>query len=107
MLQENQNLSLGDRDQLFGYLEGGGKVILPEPQALLTEASGCLLGRLKMSKSYQNTISLREDTNSVAKKIKTMTTDPARVRRTIREIRTSALCSSCMRFTQTMRESSG
>ena len=83
MLQENQNLSLGDRDRLFGYLEGGGKVILPEPQALLTEASVMPgLDGAKMSKSYQNTISLREETDSVAKKIKTMTTDPARVRRT-------------------------
>jgi len=58
-------------------------VILPEPQALLTEASVMPgLDGAKMSKSYNNTISLREDTDSVAKKIKTMTTDPARVRRT-------------------------
>ena len=39
LLDEAQNLPLGDRERLFGYLEGGGKMILPEPQALLTEAS--------------------------------------------------------------------
>jgi tryptophanyl-tRNA synthetase len=83
ILQENQNLSLGDRDRLFGYLEGGGRVILPEPQALLTDAAVMPgLDGAKMSKSYNNTIYLREDSSSVEKKIKTMTTDPARVRRT-------------------------
>ncbi|MCB1693674.1 MAG: tryptophan--tRNA ligase [Pseudomonadales bacterium] len=82
VVQEQQNISLGDRDRLFGYLEGGGKIILPEPQALLTENS-VLPGTdgQKMSKSYGNEISLREDPDSVEKKIKTMTTDPARVRR--------------------------
>ena len=35
-----------------------------------------------MSKSYNNTITLREDEASVTKKIRTMPTDPARVRRT-------------------------
>ncbi len=83
MLQETQNISLGDRDRLFGYLEGGGKVILPEPQALLTKTSVMPgLDGTKMSKSYGNTISLREAPDSVEKKIRTMTTDPARVRRT-------------------------
>jgi tryptophanyl-tRNA synthetase len=83
MVSEQQNVSLGDRDRLFGYLEGGGKVILPEPQALLTDVSVMPgLDGQKMSKSYGNTISLREDPESVEKKIKTMTTDPARVKRT-------------------------
>jgi tryptophanyl-tRNA synthetase len=36
----------------------------------------------KMSKSYGNTIGLREDPDAVAKKMRTMQTDPARVRRT-------------------------
>lgn len=82
MLQEQSNISLGDRDRLFGYLEGGGKVILPEPQALLTEAPVVPgLDGQKMSKSYNNMIPLREDPDTVTKKIKTMTTDPARVRR--------------------------
>jgi len=83
LLNEAQNLSLGDRERLFGYLEGSGKMILAEPQALLTAASKMPgLDGQKMSKSYNNTIALREDTDSVVKKIRTMPTDPARVRRT-------------------------
>ncbi|HUX63603.1 tryptophan--tRNA ligase [Sulfuricella sp.] len=82
LLNDQQNLSLGDRERLFGYLEGGGKMILAEPQALLTAASKMPgLDGQKMSKSYNNTISLREAEDSVAKKIRTMPTDPARVRR--------------------------
>jgi len=83
LLGETQNLSLGDKERLYGYLEGGGKMILTEPQALLTEASKMPgLDGQKMSKSYNNTISMREDPDSVVKKIRTMPTDPARVRRT-------------------------
>jgi tryptophanyl-tRNA synthetase len=83
LLNETQNLTMGDRERLFGFIEGGGKVILTEPQALLTEASKMPgLDGQKMSKSYNNTITLREDADSVAKKIKTMPTDPARVKRT-------------------------
>ncbi|MDA0788420.1 MAG: tryptophan--tRNA ligase [Proteobacteria bacterium] len=83
LVSDQQNIPLGDRDRLFGYLEGGGKAILPEPRALLTDASVMPgLDGQKMSKSYGNTISLREDPEIVEKKIKTMTTDPARVRRT-------------------------
>ena len=83
LLNDQHNLSLGDRERLFGYLEGGGKMILAEPQALLTAASKMPgLDGQKMSKSYNNTISLREDEDGVAKKIRTMPTDPARVRRT-------------------------
>ena len=83
LLDEQQSLSLGDRERLFGYLEGGGKMILSEPQAMLTAASRMPgLDGQKMSKSYGNTISLREDEAEVSKKIKTMPTDPARVRRT-------------------------
>ena len=82
MIQEQQNVSLGDRDRLFGYLEGGGKVILPEPRALLTAAPVMPgLDGQKMSKSYNNIIRLREEPDDVSKKIRTMTTDPARVRR--------------------------
>ena len=36
----------------------------------------------KMSKSYNNTIALREPPDSVVKKVRSMPTDPARVRRT-------------------------
>jgi tryptophanyl-tRNA synthetase len=83
IVSEQQNVSLGDRDRLFGYLEGGGKVILPEPKSLLTDVSVMPgLDGQKMSKSYGNTISLREDPESIEKKIKTMMTDPARVKRT-------------------------
>jgi tryptophanyl-tRNA synthetase len=83
LLQEQQNLSIGDRERLFGYLEGGGRIILPEPQALLTrEARVPGLDGEKMSKSYNNTITLRETPESVESKIRTMKTDPARVRRT-------------------------
>lgn len=83
LLDEQQSLSHGDRERLFGYLEGGGKMILSEPRAMLTAASKMPgLDGQKMSKSYNNTISLREDEASVAKKIRTMPTDPARIRRT-------------------------
>jgi tryptophanyl-tRNA synthetase len=83
LLEETQNMTLGDRERLYGYIEGGGKVILTEPHALLTAASRMPgLDGQKMSKSYHNTITLREDADSVAKKIKTMPTDPARVKRT-------------------------
>lgn len=83
LLEAQQNLNLDDRERLLGYLEGGGRVILPEPQALLTPASKMPgLDGQKMSKSYGNTISLREDPASVERKLRTMPTDPARVRRT-------------------------
>ncbi len=83
LLDEAQNLSHGDRERLFGYLEGGGKMILAEPAALLTAASRMPgLDGQKMSKSYGNTIFLREDEESVRRKIRTMQTDPQRVRRT-------------------------
>jgi tryptophanyl-tRNA synthetase len=83
MIEEAQNLSLGDKERLLGYLEGGGKIILVEPEYKLMPASKMTgLDGQKMSKSYNNTISLREDVDTVAKKIKTMPTDPARIRRT-------------------------
>ncbi len=83
LLNEQQNLSMGDKERLFGYLEGSGRMILAEPQALLTESSKLPgLDGQKMSKSYNNAITLREDAASVTKKIRTMPTDPARVKRT-------------------------
>ncbi|MEO8410099.1 MAG: tryptophan--tRNA ligase [Propionivibrio sp.] len=83
LLSEAPTLSLEDRERLMGYLEGTGKMILVEPAALLTEASKMPgLDGQKMSKSYDNTITLREDAASVTQKIKRMPTDPARVRRT-------------------------
>jgi tryptophanyl-tRNA synthetase len=82
LLNDTQNLSLGDRERLFGYLEGSRRVILPEPQPLLTATPKVPgLDGQKMSKSYGNAIMLREDPASVTGKIRTMQTDPARVRR--------------------------
>jgi len=82
LLEAQQNISLGDRERMLGYLEGGGKVILPEPHALLTpEPKMPGLDGEKMSKSYQNTIGLREAPEAVTQKLRTMRTDPARVRR--------------------------
>ncbi|ABP34063.1 tryptophan--tRNA ligase [Polynucleobacter asymbioticus] len=83
LLQEAQSLSMADRERLFGFLEGARKIILPEPQALLTTASRMPgIDGQKMSKSYGNTIGIREQPEDVIKKIRTMPTDPARVRRT-------------------------
>ncbi|MCZ2414143.1 MAG: tryptophan--tRNA ligase [Burkholderiales bacterium] len=83
LLDQAQNLSMGDRERLFGFLEGSGRIILAEPQALLTEASRMPgTDGQKMSKSYGNAIAMREDPESVRRKIRTMPTDPARVRRT-------------------------
>lgn len=83
LLAEQQNLSIGDAERLFGYLEGNGRIILPEPQSLLAEQPK-MPGSdgEKMSKSYNNYISLREAPDSVEQKIRTMRTDPARVRKT-------------------------
>lgn len=82
MIEAQQNISIGDRDRLIGYLEGGGKIIFPEPQELLTPNSKFPgLDGQKMSKSYGNTIGLRENPTTVEQKIKTMPTDPARIRR--------------------------
>lgn len=83
LVRDQQNITLSDKERLHGYIEGGGKVILPEPQALLTPASKMpgLDGR-KMSKSYSNTITLRDNEDQIATKIRTMPTDPARARRT-------------------------
>ena len=82
LIEEHQGLSLGDKERLLGFLEGGGKMILVEPEYKLAPASKMIgLDGQKMSKSYSNTIALREPPESVEKKIKTMPTDPARVRR--------------------------
>ena len=81
--QSQQKLSQADRERLMGYLECTGKTILVEPGYLLTEASKMPgLDGQKMSKSYNNTITLREDAASVTQKVRRMPTDPSRVRRT-------------------------
>jgi hypothetical protein len=77
LLDEVHDLSHADRERLRGYLEGTGKMILVEPGALLTEASRMPgLDGQKMSKSYGNTITLREDATSVTHKLRRMPTDP-------------------------------
>ena len=83
LLEDNTRLTLADRERLLGWVEGSGRTILTEPEVLLTAAPKVpgLDGR-KMSKSYGNTIGLREDPEAVAAKLKAMQTDPARVRRT-------------------------
>lgn len=82
LVEGQANLTVSDRERLSGYLEGGGRTILPEPQVLLTESPKMPgLDGQKMSKSYNNTIALREDPDSISEKIKRMPTDPARVRR--------------------------
>jgi tryptophanyl-tRNA synthetase len=83
LVERAAGIDAADRERLLGDLEGGGRVVLPEPSVLLTQAPKVpgLDGR-KMSKSYGNTIGMREDPASVEKKMKAMRTDPARVRRT-------------------------
>ena len=82
MIESGARLTVADRERLLGYLEGGGRAILPEPATLLTRSPKVpgLDGR-KMSKSYGNTIGLREDADTVQRKLRAMQTDPARVRR--------------------------
>ncbi|MEE9357549.1 tryptophan--tRNA ligase [Candidatus Vondammii sp. HM_W22] len=83
LLESQQNITINDRERLFGYLEGGGRIILPEPQPLLTKASKMPgLDGQKMSKSYGNTIALRDEPAVIEKALRTMPTDTNRVRRT-------------------------
>ena len=83
LLEDQGNITHADRERLFGFLEGGGRVILPEPMPLLTKASKMPgLDGQKMSKSYNNMIALRDDPAEVERALRTMPTDPARVRRT-------------------------
>ncbi len=83
LLQEQQNITLGDLERLAGYIEGTGKIILPEPVSLLTKASKMPgLDGQKMSKSYGNTISLRDKSEEIEAKVRRMPTDPARIKLT-------------------------
>jgi tryptophanyl-tRNA synthetase len=59
------------------------KEIFPEPEALLTEFPKVVgIDGRKMSKSYDNAIYLSDEPKTVEQKIKTMVTDPARVKKT-------------------------
>ncbi|MFC1680904.1 tryptophan--tRNA ligase [Pseudomonadota bacterium] len=81
-VEENQNISRSNKERLLGYLEGGGRAILVEPDAALTPASKLPgLDGEKMSKSYKNIIALRDDPDRVEKGLRSMPTDPARKRR--------------------------
>jgi len=83
ILKQQQNITLGDRERLSGYIEGVGRIILPEPEPLLSKASKMPgLDGQKMSKSYGNTISLRDTEDEITTKVKRMPTDPARVKLT-------------------------
>ena len=82
LVSDHAQLTLVDKERLLGDLEGSGKVILPEPHALLTaNAKMPGLDGQKMSKSYGNTIPLRAAPEVIVEKIRIMPTDPARIRR--------------------------
>ena len=82
MLDSQRNLTTGDRERLYGYLEGGGRILLPEPDELLAETTKMPgTDGEKMSKSLGNTISLRESEEGIENKLRTMPTDPARIKR--------------------------
>jgi tryptophanyl-tRNA synthetase len=83
LIEQNANLTRGDRDRLLGWLEGSSRSILVEPKPLLTKVSKMPgLDGQKMSKSYGNTIELRDTPKQVEDKVRKMPTDPARVKRT-------------------------
>jgi tryptophanyl-tRNA synthetase len=76
-------LSPEETELLMGHLRGGGRTILPEPLALHTEVAKLPgLDGAKMSKSYGNSIAMRDEPAVVTQKVKRMPTDPQRVRRT-------------------------
>ncbi len=82
LLQDALNLAHGDRERLFAFLENKGKVFLTEPQILLQESPWIPgLDGQKMSRSANNTINLRDNRETIEKKIRNMQTDPARIRR--------------------------
>ena len=81
LIQTAVSLSRRAAEKLEGYLRGTGRAILPEPRTLATATPRVVgLDGRKMSKSYGNTIQLREDPKIVAQKVSRMQTDPARVR---------------------------
>jgi tryptophanyl-tRNA synthetase len=83
LIATNEKLTLDTQSRLMGYLEGTGKTILIEPTVSLTNTSKLPgLDGAKMSKSYHNTISLREQPKDIESKILRMPTDPARQLRT-------------------------
>ena len=82
VIQQSVNISAENKERLIGFLDGGGREILPEPAALLTPAAKMPgLDGQKMSKSYNNTIQMRDDPDRVNSRLMSMPTDPARQRR--------------------------
>jgi tryptophanyl-tRNA synthetase len=82
LVAQGQSLSNEDRERAFGYLEGARRVILVEPEARLTETPKLPgLDGQKMAKSTGNSLLMREEPKVLTEKIRRMTTDPARVRR--------------------------
>ncbi len=82
LLEDQYNLSIADRERLLGYLEGAGRVLLPEPQVLREDTITVPgLDGERMSASAGNVIELRESPESISEKLMRMPTDPARCRR--------------------------
>ncbi|SDN09242.1 tryptophanyl-tRNA synthetase [Pseudomonas jinjuensis] len=82
LLDEQKSMTLGDRERLFGYLEGSGRVLLPEPQSLPSDTPRMPgLDGQRMARTLGNVIALRDSLAEVEEKISRMPTDPARVRR--------------------------
>jgi tryptophanyl-tRNA synthetase len=82
LLQDALNLAHGDRERLFAFLENKSKVFLTEPQILPHKSSWIPgIDGQKMAHGTSNTINLRDDHETISKKIRNMVTDPARIRR--------------------------
>ncbi len=86
LIEDQQNISHGDKERLLGYLEGGGKLILSEPDVLLmndiVDNSNAADNAISPTATFLTNIYLTDNTSEVEEKIRTMPTDPARVRRT-------------------------
>lgn len=81
LLADAINLSIGEQERLFAFLENKSKVIMTEPQEMICDSSLLLgLDGQGGSKSINNVIYLREDIDSINRKVRGMPTDPARVR---------------------------
>ncbi len=81
LLMDTLNLSIGEKSRLFAFLENKGKVIFNEVNSII--GSNCkVIGTdgNKMSTNFNNAISLKESYDNISKKIKSMETDPARIR---------------------------
>lgn len=81
LLEDANNIAFGDRERLIAFLENKGKVYLNEPQKINAIDEFVGIDGQQMSNNNDNTISLRENSGSIADKIRLMPTDPARVRR--------------------------